>query len=167
MSINQKFKFPNAVMQKGYLLEFCENIFKEYNYREEPAFKGMPERMAFEPEIWIVGSELMQKLKEAKENQVDYTLLLESILKIIKTEKYISGRQSFVMTLHFFKNNSTVEKALISLLDDNQLYGFALKELNKLKLYGCTDKVTEILKNEKTGWIKKEAKRYIENSCRH
>lgn len=164
MSVNKKFKFSNAVKQKGYLTIFCENVFNEYNYREEPAFKGMPERMAFEPEIWIVGAELMQKLKEAKENIKEYSLLLEEILKIIETEKYNSGRESFVMTLHFFKNNSTIEKVLISLLDDNQLYGFALQELNKLKLYCCTDKVAEILKNEKTGWIKKEAKRYIENS---
>jgi hypothetical protein len=153
-------------MQKGYLTSFCENIFNGYNYKEEPAFKGMPERMAFEPEIWIVGAEVMQKLKEVKDNKADYSLLLEEILKVIKIEKYNSGRQSFVMTLHFFKDNSTVGKVLISLLDDNHLYGFALKELNKLKLYGCTDKVAEILKNEKTGWIKKEAKRYIENSSK-
>lgn len=164
MSLHKKIKFTNACKRKDYLSLFCENIFTEHNFREEPAFKGMPERMAYEPEIWIVGSDIMQKLKESKNNNVDYSLLLEEILKVIKTEKYNSGRQSFVMTLHYFKNNPTVESFLENLLDDNQLYGFALKELNKLKLYHYTDKVKEILKNEKTGWIKKEANQYIKNS---
>jgi hypothetical protein len=164
MSSNKVFKFAKACTQRGYISEFCENIFRDNNFEEEPAFKNMPKRMAYEPEIWIVGSSIMQELKKLKGKKIDYSLLLEDILIVIKTKKYNSGRQSFVMTLHYFKNNCTVEELLISLLDDEQLYGFAIKELMKLKLYCCIDKVSEILKTEKMAWIKKEAELYIKNS---
>jgi hypothetical protein len=68
------------------------------------------------------------------------------------------------MTLHYFKNNHIVESNLRNLLDDKQLYGFAIKELNKLKSYHSIDKIEDILMQEKTEWIKKEAKLYIKNS---
>ena len=161
--MSNKIKLVSAYTEQGYLSKFCENIFEKYNFKEEPAFKGMPERMAFETEIWMIGEELRQGISKAKKNEINQ-LVLEEILTIIRTVKYGKGREIFVMLLHYFKDNSTIEDILKTLLDDKQLYGFALKELNKLKLYYYKEKVNDILKNEKTSWIKKEAERYLKNS---
>lgn len=162
--MSNKFKFANIFSEEEYLSKFCETLFEKYNFKEEPAFKGMPERMAYEAEIWIIGAAIMQKMKDLKNKKNDYSTLLKQIITIIQTEKYNSGRESFVMTLHYFKDNPAVESTLRTLLDDKQLYGFALKELNKSKLYNYKEKVEGILKNEKKSWIKKEAERYLKNS---
>ncbi|MDR1198994.1 MAG: hypothetical protein LBK94_08315 [Prevotellaceae bacterium] len=156
-------KFADIYRQKGYLSQFCENIFKENNFREEPAFKDMPERMAYETEIWMVGEQLRQEISKLKQKEIA-AFPLEEIINVIDAVRYGKGRESFVMTLHYFKNNHGLETYLGNLLCDNDLYGFAVKELNKLKLYHCTDKVRDILKNEKINWIRKEAERYIQNS---
>lgn len=163
MSLNKGFKFSKAYIQQGYLSEFCENIFNNMNFEEEPAFKGMPKRMAYETEIWMIGEQIRQEIAKLKKNEIN-PLLLNEILTVINTTKYGKGRESFVMTLHYFKDNPTVESTLKTLLDDKQLYGFALKELNKSKLYNYKEKVEDILKNEKKTWIKKEAERYLKNS---
>lgn len=163
MSLNKGFKFSKAYIQQGYLSEFCENIFNNMNFEEEPAFKGMPKRMAYETEIWMIGEQICQEIAKLKKNEIN-PLLLNEILTVINTTKYGKGRESFVMTLHYFKDNPTVESTLKTLLDDKQLYGFALKELNKSKLYNYKEKVEDILKNEKKTWIKKEAERYLKNS---
>jgi hypothetical protein len=163
MSLSKVFKFSKANIQQGYLSEFCENIFNNMNFEEETAFKGMPKRMAYETEIWMIGEQIRQKIAKLKEDEISQ-LLLNEILTVISTTKYGKGRESFVMTLHYFGNNHIVESNLCNFLDDKQLYGFAIKELNKLKSYHSTDKIEDILMQEKIGWIKKEAKLYIKNS---
>jgi hypothetical protein len=163
MSISKVFKFTNISKQQGYLIEFCENIFEENNFREEPIIAGMPERMVYETEIWMVGEKLRQEISKLKKDEAT-PLLLDEVLKVINTTKYRKGRESFVMTLHYFKNSPKVESCLENLLDDKQLYGFAIKELNKLKIYDFTGKVRKISEKEKIAWIKKEIERYIKNS---
>jgi len=155
-------KFANIYKQKGYLSQFCENIYKEKYLKEEPAFKGMPERMVYETEIWMIGEQLRQEISKLKQKEIT-TFPLEEIMTIINTVKYGKGRESFVMTLHYFKSNNYLESYLGNLLYDNELYRFAIKELNKLKLYHYTEKIRDILKDEKTHWIRKEAERYIQN----
>ncbi len=163
MLLNKGFKFSRAYIQQGYLSEFCENIFNNMNFEEESTFKGMPKRMAYETEIWMIGEQIRQEIAKLKKDEIS-PLLLNEIFTVINTTKYGKGRESFVMMLHYFRNNPIVESNLRNLLDDKQLYGFAIKELNKLKSYHSIDKVEDILVQEKTAWIKKEAKLYIKNS---
>lgn len=163
MSLNKKIRLSKVYTQQGYLSEFCENIFNNMNFEEEPAFKDMPKRMAYETEIWMIGEQIRQEIASSKRDKIS-PLLLNEILTVINTTKYGKGRESFVMTLHYFRNNPIVESNLRNLLDDKQLYGFAIKELNKLKSYHLINKIEDILAQEKTAWIKKEAKLYIKNS---
>lgn len=162
MSVVKIFNFTQSHKQEGYLSGFCEDIFRENDFKEELIFQGMPERMAYESEIWMIGEKIRQELTKLK--KIETELLLAEVVKVISTTKYGRGRESFVMILHYFGNSPTVEKCLSSLLDDVELYGYAIKELNKLRLFTHVEKVREILQNEKTYWIKKEAERYLKNS---
>ncbi|MEB3005247.1 hypothetical protein [Capnocytophaga sp. G2] len=158
------FKTTNACIIQGYLSGYCESLFEKYNYKEKCLLEDMPERMVFETEIWMVGEQLRQEIAKTKKYRINQ-LLIKEILIVIQTVKYRRGRESFVMLLHYFKKeNDLIEKILSSLLDDEQLYAFAIGELTKLKLFSYTDKVQVILSKEKISWKKKEAQKYIEKS---
>jgi hypothetical protein len=157
------FRFSRVCEKADYLLEFCENIFNENSKKEEPAYKGMPERMVYESEIWMIGEQIRQEII-MRGKKADSAILLAEILKVIHTKKYRRGRESFVMLLSYFKNDPIVIEELGKLLKDEMLYGFAIKELNKLKEYKYVSDVSEILETEKNLWIKKEAEKYLEKS---
>ncbi len=165
MLSNNKLKLKDVHTKKGYLLKYCEFLYRKYNYKEDIRYKGMPERMAFETEIWIVGEQIrkyIEKNKILKKNESNQ-ILSDEVIKIIQTEKYQRGRESFTMLLHYFKNNPAIESLLKNLLKDEQLRGFAIIELNNLKIYNYEEQVKGILKSEKISWIRKEALRYIKN----
>lgn len=166
MSLNT-FRITDACITQGHVSGYCETLFEKYNYKEKCLFEDTPERMVFETEIWMVGEQLRQEISKTKKCRVNQ-LLIKEILTVVQTAKYRRGRESFVMLLHYFKQeDSLIEKVLGSLLDDEQLYGFAIRELNKLKSYHYVEIVKNILKNEKITWIKKEAERYIKNRYRY
>jgi hypothetical protein len=165
MSEGTKFLYSKIFIENNYLLNFCENIFNKLNYKEQKLFGNMPERMTFEVEIWIVGESIRHGIiNEIKNRTNNYLKILDDIIKIIEMEKYKSGRESFVMLLSYYKNNDNVKKLLEKLLDDKELYGFAIKELSKLKEYKYIDKIIKINNMEKNGWKKQAAKKYIENA---
>lgn len=68
------------------------------------------------------------------------------------------------MLLHYFKNNPNIDTCLATLLDDEQLYAFAIDELTILKNFKYVDKVQKILSEEKVPWRRKVAERYIKKS---
>jgi hypothetical protein len=161
------FKYYKLFIEDNYLKSICEKVFEDKNYKENSVFKKNQERMVFETEIWMIGEDIRQGiLKERKNKTENYLKILDKIIEIITIEKYRKGRESFVMLLSYYKNNNEVKNLLEKLLDDNKLYGFAINELNKLKEYNCINKITEIYNNEKNGWIKRDAKKYIENKNR-
>jgi hypothetical protein len=165
MSEGMKFKYDRIFEKENYLTNYCEDIFKNLNYKKKKLFNDFPERMVFETEIWIVGEIIREGImNEKKDKTSNYLKIVEDIIKIITTEKYKKGRESFVMLLSFYKNNNEIENLLAQLLDDKELYGFAIIELNKLKKYEQVNKAVEIYNNEKNGWIKKEVKKYLENA---
>lgn len=146
------------IEEENYLYNTCEFLYNKYFSIEDKQ-----ELKSFEREIWMIGSEIIENIRKTKKKVFTDTLLRE-LLKIINQCKYGRGRESFVMLLHYFKKNPNIEIYLASLLDDEQLYAFAIGELTKLKLFAYTDKVQEILSKEKISWRKKEAKKYIEKS---
>lgn len=159
------FEITKACSIENYLLNCCETLFQRYNYKEKSS-KYMPERMTFETPIWGIGEQIRQEFikdKKLKTNE----LLISKILAVVQIAKYRKGRESFVMLLHNFKNNSSIESVLASLLIDEDLYAFAIGELNKLKLYNYTDKVKYLLAKEKIAWRRKTEERYITNSLKY
>ena len=125
----------------------------------------MPGRMVFEPEIWIIGANIREGIVyENKHKTKNYIKIIDDIIKIINTEKYKGGRESFVMLLSFYKNNNEVKILLDKLLEDKELYGFAVKELDKLKEYKQINKITEIYNKKNNSWIKKAMEKYMENA---
>jgi hypothetical protein len=165
MLIGTDFKYNKILSEENYLINYCENIFEKLNYREKELYKNMPERMVFETQIWIIGENIRQEiLKEIKNKTNNYEKIIDSILEIINTNKYRTGRESFVMLLSYYKNSDKVNNLLEKLLDDKDLYGFAIKELDKIKEYRYINKIIEIYNNEKNGWKKQAAKKYIEKA---
>ena len=165
MSIGTDFEYNTIFLEENYLINYCENIFEKLNYKEKELFKNMPERMVFETEIWIVGENIRQGILNERKNKTNnYTKIIDNIFKIIDTSKYKTGRESFVMLLSYYKNNNEVKYLLEKLLDDKELYGFSIKELDKIKEYEYVNKIIEIYNNEKKGWKKQVAKKNIEKA---
>lgn len=160
-----KFSIKRAIADDGYILSFCEQLFLEHNQPEPVCIKGLPARMMFESEIWHIGEQLRQYLNTRPGNK-NNNILLSQIIEVIKTRQYKSGRESFVMLLHFFKEHASVTEVLINLLHDDCLYGHAVRELNQMKIYIGGEKITELFHAEKTAWIKKELKKNFERSIK-
>lgn len=155
-----KFEINKAVSEKNYLEIFCEKIFTENNFEENNAIKGIPQRMAFENKIWNIGEIIRTKIKD-KDKRTDN--LKNGIFNIIKKKAYKKGRESFVMLIHLFPQDDDTIPLFELILNDKDIYGFGIAELNKMKLYVLSEKIKKIYELEKTGWIKKEIKKYLKN----
>ncbi|WP_454955922.1 hypothetical protein [Capnocytophaga gingivalis] len=148
----------NNIQEKDYLYNFCSLFYDEY-------FTSKENLKSFEREIWMIGSELIDNIRKTRTKKKILTdILLEELLKIVREYKFGRGRESFVMLLHYFKNNPKVESSLAELLNDEQLYAFAIDELTKLKIFKYVDKIQNFLLEEKISWRRKVEKRYIEKS---
>lgn len=156
------FSIKKASVDGRYIPSLCEKIFLEHNIQESTQIKGMPVRMIFESKIWAVGELLRQDLRSNPIYRNNNTLLTQ-IIEIVKITKYRSGRESFVMLFHLFGNSMAVKEILIDLLYDEVLYGYSVREMNKMKLYIGGDRIKELLQVEKTAWKKKELKKNIDN----
>ena len=150
----------NKIQEKDYLYNSCNLSYDKYFNSDD---KG--QLKSFEREIWMIGSEIIDNIKRKKiEKKILTDTLSEELLKIIEEDRFGRGRESFVMLLHYFKNNPNIETCLATLLDDEQLYAFAIDELTKLKIFKYVDKVQNFLLEEKISWRRKVEKRYIEKS---
>ena len=150
----------NKIQEKDYLYNSCNLYYDKYFNSDD---KG--QLKSFEREIWMIGSEIIDNIKRKKiEKKILTDTLSEELLKVIEEDRFGRGRESFVMLLHYFKNNPNIETCLATLLDDEQLYAFAIDELMKLKVFKYTDKVQNFLLEEKISWRRKVEKRYIEKS---
>jgi hypothetical protein len=157
----EKIEIQKIYTETGYLYNYCEKIFLLKNYLEDKLFKDFPDRMVFETSIWMIGSFIEQEIRKNK--KILNNLLFEEVKKIIQTKKYLTGRQGFVMLLHYFKKNiSEIDEMIENMLKDKYIYGFVISEMIKLKLFSYKKEVQSILEEEETGWIKKKAKKYLE-----
>ena len=145
----------NNIQEKDYLYNSCSLFYDKYiTSNDKENLKS------FEREIWMIGSELIDNIRKTRTKKKILTdILLEELLKIVREYKFGRGRESFVMLLHYFKNNPKVESSLAELLNDEQLYAFAI-----LKIFKYIDKVQNFLLEEKIYWRRKVEKRYIGKS---
>lgn len=158
-----KISFKKAIANDGYILACCEKVFSENNSLEPFVIEGLPIRMAFESIIWDIGEQLRTHLNTIPKNEMSL-ILLNQIIEVIKTDKYRTGRESFVMLMHFFKGSPLPSIVLEDLLYDSSLYGYSVREMNKMKYYIGGKKIAELYDSEKTSWIKKELKINLERS---
>ena len=93
-----RIKHYEKIASDNYLFNLCELYFKELFQEDD----NQPLK-AYECEIWMIGSELIEIFKGLKKTAFTNELLQE-LLKIINTQKFGRGRESFVMLLHYFKN---------------------------------------------------------------
>lgn len=156
-----KFEMNKAISEEFYLEGFCEKLFKENNIEEPFPIKGMPQRMVFENKIWNIGEIIRTEITKNKSKRTDN--LKNGIVNIIRNIKYKKGRESFVMLIHLFKQDDNTVPLFEFILNDRDIYGFGIAELNKIKLYAFSEKIEEIFKVEKTGWIKREIKKFQNN----
>jgi hypothetical protein len=159
------FHYNKIFTENNYLINYCEITFNEKNYLQKQIFKNFPERMVYESEIWIIGETIRKGIIDEKKNKTNnYLKITDQIIEIINKKKYKKGRESFVMLLPYYENNIKIINLLEKILEDNELYGFSIYALNKLKEYKFKNKIIEIGKEEKNGWIKKEIRKYIKNA---
>ena len=147
----------NKIQEKDYLYNSCNLYYDKYFNAYDKCHLN-----SFQREIWMIGSEIIDNIKRKKiEKKILTDTLSEELLKVIEEDRFGRGRESFVMLLHYFKNNPNIETCLATLLDDEQLYAFAIDELTILKNFNYVDKVQKILSKEKVSWRRKVAERYI------
>lgn len=135
------------------------HIYTEGNYDEDNEYVEV-ERKVFEPELWGFGEQLYKELKK-KKKILEFKDFHFFILSIINDKKYRTSRQRFVLLLEDFKLFD-YHKELIKFIDDPDIYGHVLSYLVKGKIQGYKSEVENILLTEKTGWIKKLARKYLE-----
>jgi hypothetical protein len=115
----------------------------------------------FEYLIWTFGEDLRTILKNKKFNKSE--LIANAVIKILNDKRYGKGRETFALLVGNFKFQLN-EKDVRVLLEDEDVYGHLINSLRKLKMRGFEDRMKQIINSEK-GWIKSEAKKYLEKSA--
>lgn len=115
---------------------------------------------SFEFYIWQLGENLRNIIR--KKNFKKSAQVEKAIINVLMNNTYGKGRETFALLVGEFKFHLS-EKQIGILLDDNDVYGHIIISLIKLKMKGFDEKIKEIMNSEK-GWIKQEAKKYLEKS---
>ena len=113
----------------------------------------------FELSVWEIGEQIRQITSEHISLRKD-TELLDKIIEICINRNAKSGRQSFIMLL-WFKHCEKYSGLLVKHLDDVNVRGHIIQGLNKMQANGY-GKLIEPFTSDKTTWVKKQAKLYIE-----
>jgi len=127
-----------------------------------PALEGFPEVPSwhdYEHEIWKLGEGIRQLLVEHKSLRKDDSIT-EKILDFCLNKNAKRGRESFVMLL-WYKHNQKYADKLISLINDQYVYGHVIQVLNKMQAHGFKNDVLPFTKDKRT-WIRNQAKKYLE-----
>ncbi len=148
--------------------EDLSNLINElcgYWFKHEKSGNSMysnPIWYSFEHKIWRLGEDLRLVLKKKKSLKKS-TLIQNTIIEILKNDKYGKGRQTFALLIAELKCDLTKDDIKI-LLNDKDVYGHLIISLRKLKIKGFEEKMKIIINSEK-GWIKAEAKKYLDKSA--
>ena len=121
----------------------------------------IPEWHDYEHSIWQNGEKIRQILCEHKSLRKDKELL-DLFLVVALNKNAKRGRQSFIM-LFGYQHCSEYADLLIKQIDDNFVNGHIIEGLNKMKVrkFGS---IVKPFTTDKTTWIRKQAKKYIENN---
>jgi hypothetical protein len=121
--------------------KFSHNIWYSYEYK-----------------IWNLGENIRLLLKKRKDIR-NSDFLQKEINKIISDKKFGKGREPFALLPGEYKFFSNIE-TLIKMINDEEIQGHIIISLIKLKVKGL-DKEMKVIADTKTGWVSKEAKKYL------
>lgn len=122
-------------------------------------FPEVPEWHDFEHSVWSSGEKIRGFFQRKPKLRSDLDLQ-KSILEICKNRNAKRGRQSFVLLLGSPKCVHLAEE-IVSLIDDNDVYGHVISALIKMKAAGYTERV-EFYTDHKVAWVRNKAKAYVE-----
>lgn len=139
----------------------CKYWFENNKEKGESKF-AITAWYSFEYHIWRLGEDLRLLLRKKKSFKKSI-LIQNTIIDILKNDKYGKGRQTFALLIGELKCD-LMKDDIKMLLNDRDVYGHLIISLRKLKMKGFEEKMKEIINSEK-GWIRSEAKKYLDKSA--
>lgn len=121
--------------------------------------RGAPDWYGFETAVWQL-SEGMRKVLRKNKKVRGKSDLLETFARIATDKRFGKGRQPLVLMLGDF-GRQMYSSIIAQLLEDEDVYGHAIKALLRDKAFEYSTQVTEIYESTKVGWIRATAKRYL------
>ncbi|WP_427875386.1 hypothetical protein [Flavobacterium sp. MMS24-S5] len=140
--------------------ELCEYWFENNKKKGESKF-SFRVWYSFEYDIWRLGENLRNIIK--KKNFKKSARVEKAIIEVLMNNRYGKGRETFALLVGEFKFHLS-EKQVQTLLEDKEVYGHLIVSLRKLRMKGFDEKMKIIINSEK-GWIKTEAKKYLDKSA--
>jgi hypothetical protein len=122
--------------------------------------RGAPDWRGFETDLWELSEELRNFYK-ANRTLRGKNPLSDSLARIASNPQFGKGRQMILLILGQYGGGDYGE-VFGNALKDRTVYGHAIDALIKAKVKGHHDQVASILELEKTGWIRRAAKKYLE-----
>lgn len=122
--------------------------------------RGAPDWLGYESAIWELSEQVRRFLRKHKKLR-GKNPILDQVACLAANKKYGKGRQNLVLLLGEYGQDS-YGQTLGALLDDDDVYGHAIKALVRANIPGYSEKVSQVLAIEKTSWIKASAKKYLE-----
>lgn len=153
------------------LLEGCEFAYENYQIKDD-FYDGY--NYQFEVEISTIGLRLMSGLKEIYPNLRKSTLLIDTIFNILKTSKYASGRDGFILVLWQNKLDKEFIFAIQNQTDfwnDSRIAFDIVWGLTKRKIGGFSECVNKVLQNfnDKKVYneLIKQCKKYLDDEIKY
>lgn len=123
---------------------------------------GAPDWYGYETALWKL-SEAIRGFLKGRRDIKGNNELLDKISVIAEEKRFGKGRQNFVLIIGDF-GGKEYSNGLKSLLNDPEVYGYAINALTKLKVTDCSNEIEKVLQETKTGWIKTAAKNYLKKA---
>jgi hypothetical protein len=121
--------------------------------------RGAPDWLTFETDLWRLSEELRHVFQRHRTIRGGNPLL-DALARIAVDQRFGKGRQNIVLLLGEYGQND-YGHILGHLLTDPDVYGHAIKALTRAKIKGYADRVLNILQNEKNGWVRAAARKYL------
>jgi len=138
-------------------------IIAAHQYETRPGISmkgvaGAPDWKGYETGIWKLSEKVRALLKKRLDVRGKQPLL-DVVAELAQTKRYGKGRQNLVLLLGEY-GKEVYGDVLGRLLSDDEVYGHALKALQRARIGGFADRAREIAARERTGWIRTAARKY-------
>lgn len=125
--------------------------------------RGAADWYGFETELWKI-SEALRSFYRMNRNLRGVNPLSDALARLAQDVNLGKGRQNLVIMLGEF-GRGEYQSVLGRLLCDSEVYGHAIKALNRGRVKGYHEQIAKILESEKRGWIKAAARKYLSFSA--
>lgn len=149
-----------SVEEAASLLRELPRSWKTTHRREYLQGEGVETWLEFEYRTWALGEGLRQALSSRSQWKRS-PVLWNSVAQVLADDELRHGRQPFFELLARY-GGATYHDALIRGLDDETVQGQAIKALRLARVEGANARISEIQSETKHGWVRREAKKYLE-----